>query len=220
MRPKLTYANVMATVAVFIALGSGAMAATHLGKNSVGAKQLKKNSVTTAKIKKEAVTGAKVKKGTLTGTQINSSTLGSVPQAAHADSADTATTANVADGIAPAEPFHEVGAPGEIPFEHGCKNVNPVRTYTETVGYYKDREGVVHLKGGYYNCNSVASVAFNLPAGFRPGGLVSFPTGGAGVAGGVYVDVLPVGLAEGGDGAVECGASYCYLNGITFRAES
>jgi hypothetical protein len=219
MRHRIGSAHILALIAIILALGGNALAFT-LGKNSVGPKQLKKNAVTTAKVKKEAITAAKVKKGTLTGAQINLSTLGSVPKAAHADSADTATTANVADGVATAEPFHEVGSPGEVPFEHGCKNVAPVRAYTETVGYYKDQDGVVHLKGGYYNCNSVASVAFNLPAGFRPGGLESFPTGGAGVGGGVYVDVLPPGLAEGGDGAVECGASYCYLNGITFRAES
>jgi hypothetical protein len=84
-RPKLSYANVMATIAVFIALGGASYAALKLPKNSVGAKQLKKNAVTTAKIKKEAITAAKVKSGTLTGTQINASTLGKVPAASNAD---------------------------------------------------------------------------------------------------------------------------------------
>ena len=64
MRPKLTYANVVSTLAVFLLLGGGAAyARSHLAKNSVGTKQLKKNSVTTAKIKKEAITAAKVKEG-------------------------------------------------------------------------------------------------------------------------------------------------------------
>lgn len=85
MRPRLTYANVIATLALVIAVGgASAFAASQLGKNSVGPKQLKKNAVTTAKIKKEAVTAAKVKKGTLTGSQINISTLGMVPFAANA----------------------------------------------------------------------------------------------------------------------------------------
>ena len=79
---NLTYANVMATVAVFLALGGGAMAATNLGKNSVGTKQLKKNSVT----------GAKVKRGTLTGANINLAKLGTVPSATNAASATTAST--------------------------------------------------------------------------------------------------------------------------------
>lgn len=85
MRPKLTYANIMATIAVFIALGGASYAALKLPKNSVGAKQLKKNAVTTAKIKKEAVTAAKVKNGTLTGQQINVARLGKVPAAVDAD---------------------------------------------------------------------------------------------------------------------------------------
>jgi hypothetical protein len=47
---RLTYANVMATIAVFIALGGAGYAAIKLPKNSVGAKQLKKGAVTPAKI--------------------------------------------------------------------------------------------------------------------------------------------------------------------------
>jgi hypothetical protein len=49
LRGKLTYANVMATIAVFIALGGASYAATQLPKNSVGTKQLKKGAVTPAK---------------------------------------------------------------------------------------------------------------------------------------------------------------------------
>ena len=60
LREKLTYANVMATIAVFIALGGGAIAATQLPKNSVGAKQLKKAAVTPAKL-------STASKATLTG---------------------------------------------------------------------------------------------------------------------------------------------------------
>lgn len=51
LRQRLTYANVMATIAVFIALGGASYAATQLPKNSVGAKQLKKNAVTSTKVK-------------------------------------------------------------------------------------------------------------------------------------------------------------------------
>jgi hypothetical protein len=69
IRKRLTYANVMSSIAVFLLLGGAtAFAAGHLGKNTVGAKQLKKNAVTTAKIKKNAVTGAKVKNHSLLAT--------------------------------------------------------------------------------------------------------------------------------------------------------
>jgi hypothetical protein len=61
LRCRLTYANVIATLALFLALGGAtAFAASQLGKNSVGGKQLKKNSVTAAKIKNGAVTQAKI----------------------------------------------------------------------------------------------------------------------------------------------------------------
>ena len=44
MRKHVTYANVMATIAVFIALGGGAYA-VKVSKNSVGSKQLKPGAV-------------------------------------------------------------------------------------------------------------------------------------------------------------------------------
>lgn len=90
VRKRLTYANVMSSIAVFLVLGGAtAIAATHLGKNSVGTKQLKNNSVTTKKIKKNAVTGAKVKDGSLTGADINLSTVGTVPSAANVETVRT-----------------------------------------------------------------------------------------------------------------------------------
>lgn len=55
-RPRLTYANVMASVAVFLVLGGGAYAATSLPKNSIGTKQLKNGSITLAKLNAAAKT--------------------------------------------------------------------------------------------------------------------------------------------------------------------
>lgn len=61
LRKRLTYANVMSSIAVFLVLGGGAaFAATQLAKNSVGTKQLKRNAVTAAKIKNGAVTASKL----------------------------------------------------------------------------------------------------------------------------------------------------------------
>jgi hypothetical protein len=96
LRSKLTYANVMATVAVFVALGGASYAAVKLPKNSVGSKQIKVNAVTEAKIKDGAVTGAKIAAGTITGANVNASTLGTVPKATSAQSATEATTAATA----------------------------------------------------------------------------------------------------------------------------
>ncbi len=71
IRERLTYANVMSTIAVFLVVGGAtAFGAAQLGKNSVGARQLKTNAVTTAKIKKNAVTAAKIKKNAVTTAKI------------------------------------------------------------------------------------------------------------------------------------------------------
>jgi hypothetical protein len=58
-RPRLTYANVIASLALFVALGGSAVAAG-LAKNSVGPNQLKKGAVTASKIGKKAVTNGKI----------------------------------------------------------------------------------------------------------------------------------------------------------------
>jgi hypothetical protein len=97
IRKRLTYANVMSSLAVFLVLGGAtAFAASHLGKNSVGSKQLKKNAVTAAKIKNDAVTGAKIKNGAITGAKVNLGSLGTVP---------SATSAGTANSLAGQTPF-------------------------------------------------------------------------------------------------------------------
>lgn len=84
VRSGLTYANVMATVAVFLALGGGAYAATKLPKNSVGTKQLKDGAVTEPKIRDGAVTGPKIANGAITSSKI---TNGAVMNPTIADNA-------------------------------------------------------------------------------------------------------------------------------------
>jgi hypothetical protein len=55
LRRRLTFANVMSSIAVFLVVAGGtAFAATELGKESVGTKQLKKEAVSLAKINKAA----------------------------------------------------------------------------------------------------------------------------------------------------------------------
>lgn len=57
--PKLTYSNVIASIALFVALGGAAVAAG-LPKGSVGPKQLKRGAVTSGAIRKAAVTAGKL----------------------------------------------------------------------------------------------------------------------------------------------------------------
>jgi hypothetical protein len=109
---RLSYANVVSTLCLFLLLGGAAWAATSLPKNSVGTPQLKDG----------AVTGAKVKNGTLTGADVKASTLGQVPSAAtagtatnaaHATAADTATHAASADTAGHATSADTAGRAGD-----------------------------------------------------------------------------------------------------------
>lgn len=92
IRKRLTFANVISCLALFVALGGAAYATGKLERNSVGTRQIKNNAVTEAKIKDGSVTGAKVKSGSLTGMQINASSLGTVPSATNATAATNATS--------------------------------------------------------------------------------------------------------------------------------
>ena len=71
IRARLTSAHVISLVALFVALGGSAYAATQLPKNSVGVKQLKKGAVTPAKLSRAA-------KSTMTGTTGAKGDTGSV----------------------------------------------------------------------------------------------------------------------------------------------
>jgi hypothetical protein len=96
LRANLTYANVMATMAVFLALGGGAYAIS-VPRNSVGSKQLKKGAVASRNIKKGAVASRNIKNGAVSGAKVRDFTLeakdlkpGTLPRglAARADDTD------------------------------------------------------------------------------------------------------------------------------------
>lgn len=65
LRKRLTFSNVIALLALFIALGGTSYAVTALPKNSVGTQQLKKNAVTGVKVKNGSLSSADFAAGTL-----------------------------------------------------------------------------------------------------------------------------------------------------------
>ncbi len=113
----LSFSNVIAMIALFVALGGAAYAGTKINgssiKNgSIGGGKLKNETITANKLKKGTVTAAQIAPGTLTGAQIvpgsitsssiNESTLGTVPSAQNATTAGTATKAKSATTAATA----------------------------------------------------------------------------------------------------------------------
>jgi hypothetical protein len=67
---RLTYANVIATLALFLALGGGAVWAAGKASTKVGTGKLKPNAVTAGKIKANAVTSAKIRENAVTAVKL------------------------------------------------------------------------------------------------------------------------------------------------------
>src|SRR5205814_10349755 len=80
LRKRLTYANVMSTLAVFIALEGSSYAAF---------------TINGASIKNRSISGNKLRHNTLTGVHIKESALGRVPRAKRADSLGGLTAAQL-----------------------------------------------------------------------------------------------------------------------------
>jgi hypothetical protein len=74
MQRHLTFANVVAVVALFVALSAGAWAAG-LKKNSVGTKKIKDGAVSVTDLQDNAVTGAKVVDGSVGGVDVGDDTI-------------------------------------------------------------------------------------------------------------------------------------------------
>jgi hypothetical protein len=71
LRSRVTYANVMSTLAVFLVLGGTGYAAFSLPRDSVGARELRARSVGPSELRAEAVTSSKVADGTLNANDLS-----------------------------------------------------------------------------------------------------------------------------------------------------
>ncbi|HEX3241962.1 MAG TPA: hypothetical protein VHQ97_02690, partial [Solirubrobacterales bacterium] len=71
IRSRLNYANVVATLALFLALTGGAVWAA----NKINGKQIKKNSIPGNRIKKKSVTNNQIKKKTIANSRIKPGTI-------------------------------------------------------------------------------------------------------------------------------------------------
>jgi hypothetical protein len=98
LKNTLTYANVVATLGVFLALSGSALAVTAVSRNSVTSRSIKDGAVRSQDVQDESLTGSDVDEGSLSlapnsvgseqvkpnslgGTDIDESTLGEVPSA-------------------------------------------------------------------------------------------------------------------------------------------
>jgi len=155
----LSYANVMATIGVFIALGGASYAAVALPASSVGTKQLKKSAVAGSKIKRNAVSSPKVKDGSLQRSDFASGTLLQGPQGPKGDNGDSG-------------PVGPQGLQGErgLPGVSGYEIVSSTSALTSNPSQETSAEcpaGKVAVGGGAAIFGSVTSIAlhWSLPSG-------------------------------------------------------
>jgi hypothetical protein len=211
---KLTYANVISTLCLFMLLGGGAYAATQLPAKSVGTKQLKNG----------AVTGPKIRKASIEATKLTSLAMMTLKGANGAKGAKGATGAKGDRGavgpqgaqgptgtFAAPEALRLVGDPGQPTFGSGWQNFSP--SDRPPAAFYVDRQGIVHLQGEVTRASGTGTSIFVLPSGYAPELQQSF---GAVGNGGTFavVSAEPNGEIHfnSGDPGV------LHLNGITWRA--
>ena len=103
LKKHLTYANVMASLAVFAVLGGGMAVAAGLKKNSVKSKTIKDGAVAAIDIKDGSVGTPELAGNAATGAKVDEASLGTVPSAASADSAQSAQTAQNAQNAQSAQ---------------------------------------------------------------------------------------------------------------------
>ncbi len=103
LRARLSYANIVASVALFIALGgtsyavaTGSIDSREIKNNSLRGADIRKGSLTGADVRNNRLTGADIRNDRLTGGDVLESSLGKVPSAGAADTANTANSANSA----------------------------------------------------------------------------------------------------------------------------
>jgi len=129
-------ALVIAGLALVAALGGTVYAAGKINGRSIKVKSMPGNrlalgSVPGNRLKPGALQGSQLAPGSITGIQIDTSTLGQVPSAIHADTAESARDAETALNAANAENArtvngHEVGCrTGTRPFAGACWQTLP-----------------------------------------------------------------------------------------------
>ncbi len=96
LRAHLTYANVVATLALFLALGGASYAAIRVGSgsiinNSVRTQDLRNNDIRGKDIRNRTIQHADILTNTILGQQIRESTLSKVPDADKLDGADSSS---------------------------------------------------------------------------------------------------------------------------------
>jgi hypothetical protein len=198
MKPRLSYANVTSTLALFVALtGASAFAATKLPDKSVGEFQLRPGAVTAQKIRKGAVTAPKIKEGAVKQGKIANGSitaaklaLGSVAnsslQEGSVTNAKLAPEAVTGDKALEST-FSQVPSAARADFATSAESANPpafARVTKEATLDSSQSKGIAGVKAG-----SLAGIYCVSAQGFNPTGAQITPYFEGGGAIGAFAKV-------------------------------
>jgi len=179
VRQRISFANVMSVMAVFIALGGSAYA-IGLKKNSVRSKQIKAGAVRTADLGNDAVTSEKVDDGSLLGDDFAAGQLPQGPQGPQGErglagspdtpqqvldklkSVDGSGSGLVADSVAGVG-ASDLGTLGRSAEDQNCLDDDENGENCATVNMTLPRAGRVLLLGDGFALTS--NIADGIPAG-------------------------------------------------------
>ncbi|MEA2448979.1 MAG: hypothetical protein QOG63_911 [Thermoleophilaceae bacterium] len=234
VRDRLTYANVVSTLCLFILLGGSAVAALKLPRHSVGARELRADAVSSPKVRDGSLEaqdfapgqipqGAQGPKGDPGQDGTPDSPDQILAKLTQIDGAGSTLDADRLDGFTSSEFVlrrRDGWTDATLPFPWG-----PYGVPYATPGYFRDQIGVVRLRGVVKNqtTGSVSASActdhgaarfFTLPAADRPAADAIFVVDANGGFGRVVVraDGLVCMLQDVGPDA------YTSLDGISFSA--
>lgn len=180
MRLRLTYANVTATLALFVALsGAGAYAAGQLAPRSVGEPQLRPGAVTADKIRKNAVTAPKInagaiKQGKLANGSVTAAKMGAAAVATSSLAGGAVTNEKIGPDAVSGDKVAEstlsqVPSAANADFAETAESANPLAFASVTAEATIDSnlsKGIAQVKEG-----SLAGIYCITAQGFNPRGV-------------------------------------------------
>jgi hypothetical protein len=232
----MTYANVASSIALFLALTTGAAYAANewtganiqdgsltyadLALNTVGGGRILDESLAQADLGVSSVGTSEIANNSVRTADIDESTLTQVPSSYHATYSDFSydiPSNTVGPGeLSPNPKWNYVGDAGQPGFLNGWSNYDAAANHQQAgyqhAGYFRDNLGVIHL-GGLVK-GGAAGAIFHLPQFYCPWFFHAYPA----IAGDGFARITVTWMDPGCDVILQFGSNaWVSLDGISWR---